>query len=233
MQASVSISDTHSQSARAPQREKIMIVDDHPIILLALEGLISKEPGFDVCCHAGSIQDAMLAMQQRPADLVIVDIMLGDGSGLDLIRRLKSKYSDMRFLVMSMRDEEVFAEKALLAGAMGYISKREITDKVLVAIRRVLNDKVYLSERMTERLLHGMVGHSEEWWRPTIQKLSDRELEVLDLIGQGESSAEIAKLLKLSVKTIESHRENIKKKLGITSYGKLVHFAVQWSMRPF
>lgn len=213
------------------KKSRIMIVDDHPVVQMALEGLINGTDDLEVCGQAENAADALSIAEDVHPDLLIVDLVLEDGSsGLQLIKRLKAKSSSYRFLVVSMREEELFAERALKAGALGYINKRELTDRILDAVRKVLDGKVYLSQHMTERLLQGMVAGQAPSTVSSISSLSDRELEVFDMIGQGISSSQIAERLNLSIKTIETHREKIKKKLGVDSTGELNRIAMKWNI---
>lgn len=163
-------------------------------------------------------------------DAVIVDLSLEDGNGLELIRRLKNRYPELRLLVCSMRDESLFAERAINAGAHGYINKHEVTSHVIDALRQVLAGKVYLSPDVVERIISGFAHQKQPDSGSSIDGLSNRELEVFWLIGQGRSTAEIAKQLNLSVKTVETHREKIKRKLGLASAGELMRHAVQWDL---
>ena len=212
-------------------KSRIMIVDDHPVVQMALKGLIDATDDLEVCGQADNAADALTIADQVKPDLYIIDLVLDEGtSGLQLIKRLKAHDEEARFLVVSMREEELFAERALRAGALGYVNKRELTENILEAIQRVLADKVYLSQNMTERLLHGMVAGEGTSTVSMISKLSNRELEVFDMIGQGVSAAQIADKLNLSVKTIETHREKIKKKLGVDSTSELNRIAIKWNI---
>ena len=166
-----------------------------------------------------------LATQLKP-NLAIIDLSLAGGSGLDLIEHIKARDSDILMLVASMHDEALYAERVLAAGARGYVNKQEAQDKIIKAIRQVLSGKVYLSERMTDRMLSGMVDGKAE--KRDIDALSNRELQVFEMIGQGISSSNMAEHLNLSVKTIETHQAHIKKKLGLSSAHELTHRAVRW-----
>lgn len=203
-----------------------MIVDDHPLLRAGLAALIGIEPDLKVCCEAATADTALAMARDTRPDLVIVDISLAEGSGLELVRRLAAMTPAPRMLVCSMHDEALFAQRALNAGAMGYINKQEATTRVIEAIRRVLSDKIYLSERMTERMRQTDTADP-----PSVDILSDRELEVFGLIGQGCQSSKIAEQLHLSVKTVETHRENIKKKLNLKSGSELTRYAVEWALQ--
>ena len=210
---------------------KILIVDDHPLMRTGLRQLISDEPDFSVCGEADSVREAMQLLADTSPDAAIVDLSLPDGSGLDLIKRIHARNSATRILVVSMYDELLFSERSLRAGAMGYISKQEAPSKVIDALRQVLDGKVYLSPQMTERMLRGVTGTKPKKANESqLDSLSDRELEVFGLIGRGLSTAEIAGKLNLSIKTIETHRANIKKKLHLNTSNELILQAMHWSI---
>jgi DNA-binding NarL/FixJ family response regulator len=207
---------------------RILIVDDHPLVRTGLAQLIGDCPDLEVCGEAGDMAEALRLIDELGPDLAIIDLSLAGGSGLDLIEHVKSRNRDMPMLVASMHDETLYAERVLAAGARGYINKQEAQERIISAIRRVLRGKVYLSERMTERLLSGMVDSSRE--KRDIDSLSNRELQVFELIGQGISTGRIAQRLNLSTKTIETHQAHIKKKLGLDSAHELTQRAIRWVM---
>ena len=196
-----------------------------------LRQIINDEPDLGVCGEAGNVHEAMQFLAHTTPDVALIDLTLPDGSGLDLIKRIHARNNGMRILVVSMHDESLFSERAIRAGALGYISKQEAADKIIDALRQVLEGKVYLSQQMTERMLSGVMGnrvtHSNE---SNIDGLSDRELEVFELIGQGLGTSQIAGKLSLSIKTIETHRANIKKKLRLVSNNELILQAMHWSL---
>lgn len=206
---------------------RIMIVDDHALVRHGLSQLISCEADLEVCAQAATVDEALEQLATNP-DLIVVDISLKDGNGIELIKQIKSKDEDMKMLVSSMHDESLFAERALHAGARGYINKQESTEKVIDAIRHVLGGHIYLSPRMTDRLLHGVVEGQKMPETSSIEKLSDRELQVFELIGRGLSTRQIANQLELSIKTIETHREHIKSKLNLKNGAELSRHAVRW-----
>ncbi|BDB29867.1 response regulator transcription factor (plasmid) [Cupriavidus sp. P-10] len=211
--------------ASARPATKILIVDDHPIIREGLTHLLEQED-LHVCCTAASTEEALAAMACTP-DMAIVDLSLQSDSGLDLIRTLRQHYPDLAILVLSMHDEALFAERALRAGANGYLMKLEATEHVMSAVREVLAGNIYLSAAMHARLARELAAprsHSAG----SIASLSEREFEVLHLIGLGFSTREIAVKLNRSVKTIEAHQANIKEKLDISSGKELMRFAIQW-----
>jgi DNA-binding NarL/FixJ family response regulator len=205
---------------------RILIIDDHPLVRTGFAQLIGDAHDLEVCGEAGNIKDGLeLATSLKP-DLAIIDLSLAGGSGLDLIDHIKARDADILMLVASMHDEELYAERVLAAGARGYVNKQEAQDKIVQAIRHVLGGKVYLSERMTERMISGMISGNSE--KRDIDNLSNRELQVFELIGQGISTSKMADHLNLSVKTIETHQAHIKKKLGLNSAHELTHRAVRW-----
>ena len=190
---------------------RILIVDDHPLVRTGFAQLIGDCPDLEVCCEAADMAEALRLIDSNPPDLAIIDLSLAGGSGLDLIERVKSRNPNILMLVASMHDEALYAERVLAAGARGYINKQEAQESIIRAIRQVLAGKVYLSEAMTDRLLSGLVDVRDE--KRDIERLSNRELQVFELIGQGVPVSQIASQLNLSIKTIETHQAHIKKKL--------------------
>ena len=207
---------------------RILIVDDHPLVRTGFAQLIGDCPDLEVCGEAANMAEALRLIDNDCPDLAIIDLSLAGGSGLDLIEHIKSRDQDILMLVASMNDETLDAERVLNAGARGYINKQEAQDSIIRAIRQVLSGKVYLSEAMTERLLSGMVDARDE--KRDIERLSNRELQVFELIGQGVPSGQIANQLNLSIKTIETHQAHIKKKLGLGSAHELNQRAIRWTM---
>ncbi len=204
----------------------IMIVDDHPLVRAGFSQLIGDTPDLKVCGEAGDMASALKLLDSVTPDLAIVDLSLAGGSGLDLIEHIKARNSGILILVASMHDESLYAQRVLAAGARGYINKQEAQEKIIQAIRQVLDGKVYLSEHMTEKILDNMVSGSDD--KRGIESLSNRELQVFEMIGQGIAPGKMAKQLNLSVKTIETHQAHIKKKLGLTSAHELTHRAIRW-----
>jgi DNA-binding NarL/FixJ family response regulator len=209
----------------------IFIVDDHPLVRSGFRQLIANEPDLDVCCEAAGIHEALKLLENHSPDLSIIDISLEDGNGLELIKRIHAHYPEIRMLVVSMHDESLFAERALRAGAMGYVNKQQAADQVIDAIRQVLKGSIYLSPQMTEQLLRGATGKTQHKADSSVYGLSNRELQVFELIGKGISTSQIAGKLHLSIKTIETHRANIKKKLGLHTANELSLKAIQWSLQ--
>jgi DNA-binding NarL/FixJ family response regulator len=209
---------------------KILIVDDHPLVREGLAVRIASQPDLKVCGEAADVAEAMERVKATAPDLVIIDLSLKSGHGLDLIKQIRAQYDQVKMLVASMYDESMFAERVLIAGALGYINKQEMPERILDAIRQVLLGKVYLSASMTERVLHRLAAVSAplEVGTSPVASLSDRELEVFELIGRGVKTSQIASRLHLSVKTIETHREKIKVKLNVKTSTELSRYAVQW-----
>jgi DNA-binding NarL/FixJ family response regulator len=217
-------------SVASSRRRRILILDDHPIVRRGLAQLIRQEPDLDVCAEAGTAPETMRAIVDTKPDLVILDISLVGANGIEVTKTIRSDYPKLPVLVLSMHDEEVYAERALRAGAKGYVMKQETPEKVLAAIRTILRGGLFLSETMSARLLQDFVDDRR---RPQsdgdMHRLSDRELEIFELIGGGQSTRHIAQRLGVSIKTVETHRANIKQKLKLKSSAELTHRAILWS----
>jgi DNA-binding NarL/FixJ family response regulator len=209
---------------------QILIVDDHPIVRHGLAQLINDERGLNVCGSAATPAEAMVLLDEKIPHLVIVDLSLGDESGLDLLKSLHSQHPDLPVLVLSMHDEAYYADRVLRAGAMGYIMKQEAAEQMISAIHQVLSGKVYLSESMAASMLTRFVGRKVVRGGTPVDHLTDRELQVLELIGKGLGTRQIAEKLHLSVKTVENHREHIKAKLKLRTSAELVRYAVRWEL---
>lgn len=207
---------------------RILLVDDHPLILEGLVRLINQHPDLEVCGEVGGFNEALQAAAELTPDLVIVDLSLGTESGLDLIVEFSSRHPELHVLVLSMHDETFYAERALKAGASGYIMKEQSPEKVIRAIQRVLEGEIYLSEKMAGKLLRRLAGKPALEDTSPVSLLSQRELQVLELIGSGLGTSEIARKLILSVKTIETYRAHIKDKLHLDDATALRQFAIQW-----
>ena len=208
-------------------KNRILLVDDHPIVRRGLQLLISLEPDLVVCGEAESAPIAVERVMALKPDLVVVDLALKGGSGLELIKQLRSQHARLKILVFSMRDEGIYAERALRAGANGYITKEEGAEKALEAIRLILQGRHYVSENISAKMVARIAGGGA-LGQTAQELLSDRELEVLEMIGEGHGSREIAVQLGVSMKTIESHREHIKAKLGMAGASALVRYAIHW-----
>ncbi len=212
------------------RRWKVLVVDDHPIVREGLADLINKEKDLVVCGWAQDIPRTIKAIKNLNPDVVTVDISLGDADGLELIKDIKTQFPDVPVLALSMHQEPSYAERAIRAGAKGYITKKEATKSVILAIRRVLDDGLYLSEEMKDKLLYSVVGYSASGGGDSpVDRLTDRELEVFSLLGEGKATREIAERLCLSVKTVETYRARIKEKLHLTSGPKLLQQAFAWA----
>jgi DNA-binding NarL/FixJ family response regulator len=215
----------------APARTaRLLVVDDHPIVRLGIRQMIGADPGLSVCGEVDSAEAALDWVRGHTADLVIVDLSLGGGSGLDLIRALRQAAPDLPILVLSMHDEALFAERALRAGARGYIMKHEAIEGLTGAIRQVLAGRAYVSDGMSQRLL-ARIGETKPALGEPLGRLTDRELEVFELVGRGQSTAAIAARLGVSVKTIETYRSNIKTKLDLKDAADLIRHAATWAER--
>ena len=210
---------------RSKRRARILIVDDHPAVREALAIRIDGQRDLEVCGEAADTADALRLVADLRPDLVVVDISLKTGNGIDLIKRIRDRHDRVRMLVWSMYSESLYADRALQAGALGYINKDQATNKIVEAIRRVLKGKVYLSEAMVERILQRSVG---ETTRSPLDALADRELEVFRLIGEGVRTIDIAERLCLSVKTVETYRDRIRHKLHLRNGTELARYATQW-----
>jgi DNA-binding NarL/FixJ family response regulator len=209
-------------------KRTVLIVDDHPIVRQGLAQLIDQEKDLQVCGQAQDAHEALQAIRTLNPDMVVVDISLKDTSGMELIKDLKVQYPDLPVLTLSMHDEAVYGERALRAGARGYIMKQEATEKVVTAIRRVLAGEVYVSDDMAAKMVSKLVGGGSRKTGSPLECLSDRELEVFRLIGEGYSTREMAEKLHLSIKTIETYRAHIKDKLGLEDANELLRNAIQW-----
>jgi DNA-binding NarL/FixJ family response regulator len=218
---------TKTQGTERVKKKSVFVVDDHPLLRQGLALLINQEQDLLVCGEAEEEQAAMKAIAEKRPDILIVDISLNGPDGLDLLKNIRLLYPDLPVLILSMHDESIYAERALRARANGYIMKQEATEKVLIAIRRILSGDIYLSDRMANKLLHQYISGSTADMRSRLSVLSDRELEVFRLIGDGRSARQIAEKLHLSIKTVETYQAHIKDKLSLRSGRELVQHAIQ------
>jgi len=217
------------KNTKNTKKARILVVDDHPIVRQGISQLINRESDMEVCCEAGTAEDALAALAGGCNHAVaVVDISLEGLSGIELTKLIKTRHPDVPVLIMSMHDESLYAERALRAGARGYVMKQEATEKILTAIRQILDGEIYVSDRMRSKMLQRLIDNRAETTASPIACLSDRELEVLRFIGRGFGTGEIARELHRSVKTVEAHRANIKDKLQLKTSAELVRFAVQW-----
>jgi DNA-binding NarL/FixJ family response regulator len=210
-------------------RKRILVVDDHPMMRTGLAHLINKQPGLEICGEAGSPAEAMKNISKNRPDLILADITMKEGSGLEFIKDVRAIHGDMRILVVSMHDEKVYAERVLRAGACGYIMKEESGEYLITAIQRVLAGGVYLSDAMSARMLQSLAQPKSRDNDSPLRRLTDREFEVFQLIGQGKNTEEIAGQIHISPRTVDVHRANIKEKLNLKAGAALIHYAVQWA----
>jgi DNA-binding NarL/FixJ family response regulator len=209
-------------------RKRFLLVDDHPFMRAGLGALIDRQPDLAVCGEAGNPAEAFAQLRDTKPDLVLTDLTMPGRSGLEFIKDLLAAAPALTVLVISMHDEAVYAERALRAGARGYIMKEAGGENLLAAIRQVLRGEVYVSPKMSARILENLSGARPRGSSSPIEKLTDREFEVFQLIGQGKSTRDIAAQLSLSPKTVDVHRANIKEKLGLQDATALIRHAVRW-----
>jgi DNA-binding NarL/FixJ family response regulator len=218
-----------SKPTPGPAKRRIFLVDDHPVTREGLARLINHESDLEICGEAGTAAAALPAIAARKPDLVIIDVSLTTGaSGLELMKDLAARDARLRMLALSTHDESLYAERALRAGAKGYVMKQEPTEQVMLAIRKVLHGEVFLSQAMNERMLRKMTARGGAPLASEIERLSDRELEVYRLLGQGRGTRQIAGELNLSISTVETYRTHIKEKLRLNGAPELVRHAVEW-----
>ena len=211
-----------------PDAKRIVVVDDHPLFRKGLEQLIHSDGAFAVCGEAGDAAEAMDAIRQIAPDLTIVDLSLPGANGIELIKNIRAEFPKLPILVLSMHDESLYAVRALRAGAAGYVMKHEAMANVVRAIHEVLSGRPYLSPAMAAQVITKFTHGTAEGEADATERLSDRELEILELIGKGKDMRQIAKLLHLSPKTVETHRAHIKEKLQLKNAREVARFAVQW-----
>jgi len=221
---------TEIRSEPSVAKRSIFIVDDHPIVRQGLALLINRESDLAVCGDAADAGSALSLIGELRPDLVVVDLSLNGPDGLDLLKSIRTRDSRLPVLILSMLDETLYAERALRAGANGYIMKQEATERVLVAIRGILDGEIYLSDRMSDKMLRRFVGGAGEETPSPIADLTDRELEVFRRIGEGQGTREIADQLHISIKTVESYQAHIKDKLALKNGRELVQRAIQWTI---
>jgi DNA-binding NarL/FixJ family response regulator len=216
------------KSATTVSEKRIVIVDDHPLFRKGLEQLISSEDGLVICGEAGDASAAMTVIREKKPDLVIVDLSLPGANGIELIKNIRAEFHKVPVLTLSMHDESLYALRALRAGAQGYVMKQEALENVITAIREVFAGRPYLSPAMSATVIAKFTQGPGDATANVVDKLSDRELEILELIGKGRDVREIAKMLHLSPKTVETHRAHIKEKLNLANARQVARFAVQW-----
>src|SRR5690606_31107795 len=220
-----------SPNTSLSRRIRVVVVDDHPAIREAIADTIRAQPGMELCGLAGSANEAFgLAREARP-DVAVIDISLGDAHGLDLVQNLRAQYPALEVVVFSMYDEEVYAERAIRAGARGYVMKSEPTQSVAEAIRAAAQGEIYLNRRAASRILQKVAGGGRsraEEAAPGLEDLTDREMAVFQMLGQGRPTEEIAERLNLSRKTVETYRRRAKEKLGFETVTEILQFAIRW-----
>jgi DNA-binding NarL/FixJ family response regulator len=209
------------------EKSRILVVDDHPLFREGLRQMIERDPELTVCGEAADAAEAMKAIPQYNPDMVIVDISLGGTSGIDLIKTIKAEYDDLPLLVVSMHDESLYAERALRAGAMGYVMKHEPGKNVKAAIHKVLGGEIYLSEKMSSSVISKFMRGRPEHPASPIETLSDRELEVFRMLGQGKGTRQIAQDINVTVATVNSFRNRIKEKLHLKTSTEVMLHAIQ------
>jgi DNA-binding NarL/FixJ family response regulator len=210
------------------EKARVVVVDDHPLFRERLCQLINNEPDMEICGEADNAQEAIQIIRETSPNLAIIDITLKTSSGLELIKSIKALSIGVPVLVLSMHDESLYAERALRAGASGYITKSQEAAQVLLAVRSVLIGKIYLSEEMTSGFLKSLAATGTKGIARPVDRLTDRELQVLDLIGRGRTTRDIAQLLKLGVATVDTYRARIKEKMNFRNAMELQHFAIRW-----
>jgi DNA-binding NarL/FixJ family response regulator len=221
---------TKPQLTSQTRKHRVLLVDDHPIVRQGLALLIDRENDLSVCGEAEGAHSAFHAVATLRPDIVVLDISLSGPDGLDVLKEIRAKTTHLPVLILSMHDESIYAERAMRAGANGYIMKQEATEKVLIAIRRILQGEVYLSDRLTNSMLRQYVRGIASAQASPLENLTDRELEVFRLIGEGHGTRQIADQLHVSVKTIESYQAHIKDKLALKNARELLQRAIEWSV---
>ena len=221
------------KTRRSPvtRRRRVLIVDDHPIVRKGIAQLLAQEDDLEVCAEAEGYTDTLRAIETASPEVVLLDLSLQGAGGLDLLKTVHERRPRLPVLVVSMHDESLYAERALRAGARGYVMKHEAPDRIVAAVRRILSGGIYLSESMSSRLLARAVTPRAAASASPVSDFSDRELEIFQLIGKGVGTRQIAERLHLSIKTIETHRAHIKDKLGVATAPELVRHAVQWAQQ--
>ena len=226
--ATTAVMEEEAVSNQTPKL-KVLLVDDHPITRQGMKALVNQQPNLEVCGEADNAAYAIELVGKLQPDLAIVDIALKTTNGIELTKNIKVQAPNLPVLIVSMHDEGLYAERALRAGAMGYLMKQEAGEKIILAIQRLLQGEIYLSDKIKEKMLHRFVNKKGDGMVFSIDTLSDREMEVFQLIGNGYSTRQIAQKLNLSSKTIDSYREHLKLKLNLESGAELVRHAIQWA----
>ena len=213
---------------KSQNKSTVYIIDDHPLLVQGLSDLINAQPDLEVVGTSGDWTVALKHLQKQEPSIVVLDITLENSNGVEVLKNLKVHFPSLRVLMLSMHDENLYAMRSLKAGAAGYIMKAEATEKVVTAIRKILSGEVYLSDSMSKKMMSQLVGRRRDTGGSPLEDLSDRELEVFQMIGEGLTTRQIAEKLHLSVKTVETHRAHIKEKLNLTNSTELVQHAIHW-----
>lgn len=220
------------KTAAAPPRSRVLLLDDHPIVRHGLTMLINREPDMEVCADIGDGRQLLESVRTHRPNIVLLDISLEDMDGLDLLRDLKISHPKLPAMVLSMHDETLYAERALRAGARGYLMKQQAIEQIAKAIRKILAGEIHISDQMAKRMLRRVADGNKAGFATVADVLSDRERQILEWIGRGFSTREIAEQLHRSIKTIEAHRERIKAKLGLKTAAELVRYALAHTEKP-
>jgi len=232
MRASQKAKTTNPSPAKLPGssggKYQVLVVDDHPIVRHGLSKLLNQDPKLNVCAEAEDYDSALKAFEKTRPDIAVIDISLKGRDGIDLIKTIRSEDKEVRILVLSMHDETLYAERALRAGASGYMRKQKANRFLMEAIHKVLGGEIYVSENMGARMLQQFVGGEPVVSGTPVSRLTDREMEVFQLLGQGKASTQIAAELGLSVKTVEAHRAHIRRKLHVETGNELIIYAIRW-----
>lgn len=221
--------ETHKEPATSNPRKRVLVADDHPIVRDGLVQLINQQADLMCCGQAATQTEVFAAITSHRPELLVLDLRLKDGDGLELIKSLKSQHPDLPILVLSQFDEELYAERALRAGAFGYVMKEQASKEVVDAMRTVLAGRLYVTQAMTARLLQKAITTKQPFAEPSAENLTDRELQVLNYLGSGISTRDIATKMRLSIKTVETYREHIKHKLGLRNAEELIYYARNWA----
>jgi DNA-binding NarL/FixJ family response regulator len=226
----------HSNMALKKKQDKtnenktqVLIVDDHPVVRDGLTTIINHERDINVCGEADDANQALKAVTELKPDVVIVDISLKSSDGIELTKSIKARHPKLSIIVLSIHDESIYAERALLAGAKAYLMKDAVSENIVKAIRTVLGGEIYVSNTISKKFLHKIAGDKAGTTKASIENLSDREFEVFRLIGKGHKASQIAKNLHLSVKTVETYRGRLKEKLNLDSATELLQYAIKWA----
>lgn len=215
-------------AAQKARPKRILIVDDHPLVRQGIRMLLSGQSDLSVAGEAASAHEALELMRTEAPDAAIVDLTLKESSGLDLIKDIQIRHPRVMVLVVSMRDEGFYAERVLRAGARGYVTKEEGPDEILRGLRRILDGQIHVSDRVASKVMQKIIAGAGDQRANPLDSLTDRELQVFELVGNGLPTREIARELHISTKTVDSHREHIKEKLHLASASELLRHAIQW-----